>query len=83
MGSVGTLYKVVLDCGSMVTIRQICKRISVKSDFEYWVRFFAGVCDDRWLSPMLFGFWFGGEAFVIHEYLCLGSLEELLHGKSV
>ncbi|XP_076954795.1 putative inactive receptor kinase At5g16590 [Bidens hawaiensis] len=79
-GSLGTLYKVVLDCGSMITIRKIYKRVSCGSDFEYWVRFFGGVRDDRWLLPMLFGFWYGGEAFVIHEYLCLGSLEELLHG---
>ncbi|KAI3774754.1 hypothetical protein L1987_49316 [Smallanthus sonchifolius] len=79
-GSLGTLYKVVLDCGSMITIRKICKRVTCASDFKYWVRFFGGVRDDRWLLPMLFGFWYGGEAFVIHEYLCLGSLEELLHG---
>ncbi|KAK1417474.1 hypothetical protein QVD17_26601 [Tagetes erecta] len=79
-GSLGTLYKVVLDCGSMITIRKICKRVACVSDFEYWVRFFGGVRDDCWLLPMLFGFWYGEEAFVIHEYLCLGSLEELLHG---
>ncbi|KAL8234740.1 hypothetical protein R6Q59_020840 [Mikania micrantha] len=79
-GSLGTLYKVVLDCGSMVTIRKISNRISSLRDFEHWVRFFSRVCDDCWLLPMLFGFWYGGEAFVIHEYLCLGSLEDLLHG---
>ncbi|MFS7979742.1 putative transferase, protein kinase RLK-Pelle-LRR-III family [Helianthus anomalus] len=79
-GSLGTLYKVVLDCGSMITIRKIYKRVGCVSDFEYWVRFFGGIRDDRWLLPMLFGFWYGGEAFVIHEYMCLGSLEELLHG---
>nr|XP_043625999.1 probable inactive receptor kinase At2g26730 [Erigeron canadensis] len=81
VGSIGTLYKVVLDSGSIITVRKICKRISCNVDnFEYWARFFGGVRDDPWLLPMLFGFWFGGEAFVIHEYLCLGSLEELLHG---
>ncbi|XP_024979090.1 probable inactive receptor kinase At5g16590 [Cynara cardunculus var. scolymus] len=79
-GSLGTLYKVVLDCGLTITIRRIRKEITSVGDFEYWVRFFGGVCDDHWLLPMWFGFWYGREAFVIHEYLCLGSLEELLHG---
>lgn len=81
-GTIGTLYKVVLDSGSMVTIRKVCKRISGAGGFEHWVRFFGGVRDERWLLPMLCGFWFHGEAYVIHEYLCLGSLEELLHGIS-
>ncbi|PWA75826.1 receptor-like tyrosine-protein kinase kin-15 [Artemisia annua] len=79
-GTIGTLYKVVLDSGSMVTIRKVCKSISGAGGFEHWVRFFSGVHDERWLLPMLCGFWFRGEAYVIHEYLCLGSLEELLHG---
>ncbi|KAK9047865.1 hypothetical protein SSX86_033174 [Deinandra increscens subsp. villosa] len=79
-GSLGKLYKVVLDCGSVITIRKIVKRVAFASTFEYWVGFFGGIRDDRWLLPMLFGFWYGGEAFVVHEYICLGSLEELLHG---
>ncbi|KAL4588765.1 hypothetical protein LXL04_001660 [Taraxacum kok-saghyz] len=79
-GSLGTLYKVVLDSGSIITIRKICANVTRGGNFEHWVRFFGSVSDDRWLLPLRFGFWYGGEAFVIHDYLCLGSLEELLHG---
>ncbi|KAF5954733.1 hypothetical protein HYC85_007589 [Camellia sinensis] len=47
-------------------------------DLELWIKFFGGLrC--AWLLAMQFSFWYGGEAFIIHEYLCLGSLEELLH----
>ncbi|XP_023730291.1 probable inactive receptor kinase RLK902 [Lactuca sativa] len=79
-GSLGTLYKVVLDSGSIITIRKICKNVTHGSNFEHWVKFFGGLSGNRWLLPLRFGFWYGGEAFVIHDYLCLGSLEELLHG---
>ncbi|KVH93270.1 Protein kinase, catalytic domain-containing protein [Cynara cardunculus var. scolymus] len=37
-GSLGTLYKVVLDCGLTITIRRIRKEITSVGDFEYWVR---------------------------------------------
>ncbi|KAI3789361.1 hypothetical protein L2E82_02154 [Cichorium intybus] len=79
-GSLGTLYKVVLDSGSIITIRKICAKVTRGRDFENWIRYFGGVRDDQWLLPLRFGFWYAGEAFVILDYLCLGSLEELLHG---
>lgn len=82
-GSLGTLYKVVLDSGSIITIRKICAKVTRGRDFENWIRYFGGVRDDQWLLPLRFGFWYAGEAFVILDYLCLGSLEELLHGTPI
>lgn len=79
-GTLGTLYKAVLKCGSTVTIRKIREEVARSDDFEFWIKFFGGVRDDSLLT-LLFGFWYGGEAFVVYEYFCLGSLEGLLHGK--
>ncbi|GFY95060.1 EF-TU receptor [Actinidia rufa] len=42
-------------------------------------RSFGGL-NDVWLSKMHLGFWYGGQVFIVHEYFCLGSLEQLLHG---
>ncbi|KAK2991458.1 hypothetical protein RJ640_016493 [Escallonia rubra] len=78
-GTLGTLYKVVLNCGSIVTIRKIRDELVRSDDFEFWIKFFGGVRDAR-LLPMQFSCWYGGQVFLVHEYLCLGSLEELLHG---
>ncbi|KAM7474941.1 hypothetical protein LguiB_022184 [Lonicera macranthoides] len=78
-GTLGTLYKAVLNCGSIITVRRIQKEVANSDDFETWIAFFGGL-RDFWLLPMKFSYWYGGEAFVVHEYLCLGSLEELLHG---
>lgn len=79
-GTLGTLFKVVLNCGSIVTIRQIREGLIKSDDLEFWINFLGGI-RDAWLLPIQFSFWYGGEAFVLYEYLCLGSLEELLHGK--
>lgn len=79
-GTLGTLYKAVLNCGLIITVRRIQKEVANSDDFETWVAFFGGL-RDFWLLPMQFSYWYGGEAFVVHEYLCLGSLEELLHGE--
>ncbi|CAK9150815.1 unnamed protein product [Ilex paraguariensis] len=80
-GTLGTLYKVVLNCGSIITMRKIRDGLVSTADLEFWIKFFGGLSDE-WLLPMQFSLWYGGEAFVIHEYLCLGSLEELLHGEN-
>ncbi|KAA8545895.1 hypothetical protein F0562_020654 [Nyssa sinensis] len=78
-GILGTLYKAVLNSGTIITIRKIREGLNDSDNLEFWGEFFGGM-PDNWLLPMHFGFWYGGEAFVIYEYLCLGSLEELLHG---
>ncbi|KAI8015388.1 putative inactive receptor kinase [Camellia lanceoleosa] len=82
-GTLGTLYRVVLNNGLIVTMRKIQVGLVLglvgSDDLELWIEFFGGLrC--AWLLAMQFSFWYGGEAFIIHEYLCLGSLEELLHG---
>ncbi|XP_039068589.1 probable inactive receptor kinase RLK902 [Hibiscus syriacus] len=80
-GTLGTLFKVVLGCGSVVTIRKIREGLMVSAGgLEMWVNFFGGMKDDGLLLPIHFSFWYGGEAFIMYEYLILGSLEELLHG---
>ncbi|OMP01576.1 hypothetical protein COLO4_11734 [Corchorus olitorius] len=79
-GTLGTLFKVVLDCGTIVTIRKIrAGLIKDTGNFELWTSFFGRIKDDL-LLPIHFSFWYGGEAFILYEYLILGSLEELLHG---
>ncbi|KAK9286079.1 hypothetical protein L1049_014459 [Liquidambar formosana] len=78
-GTLGTLFKVVLECGSIITLRKIRDGLVKSKDFECWISFFGGV-RDVCLVPIHFCFWYGGEAFVLYEYYCLGSLEELLHG---
>ncbi|KAL1822237.1 hypothetical protein ACET3Z_009015 [Daucus carota] len=78
-GTLGTLYKAVHKFGSTVTIRKIRKEVASSDDFEFWIKFFGGLRNDS-ISKPIFSFWYGGEAFVVHEYFCLGSLEELLHG---
>ncbi|XVF67649.1 hypothetical protein PTKIN_Ptkin10aG0138300 [Pterospermum kingtungense] len=79
-GTLGTLFKVVLDCGSIVTIRKIREGLVKDAvNLEVWINFF-GAIRDEWLLPILFSFWYGGEAFILYDYLILGSLEELLHG---
>ncbi|XP_002519152.3 probable inactive receptor kinase At1g48480 [Ricinus communis] len=78
-GTVGSLFKVILNCGSIVTIRMIREGFVKPNDLESWINFFGGI-RDGWLLPLQFSFWYGGEAFIVYEYLCLGSLEELLHG---
>ncbi|KAH1098990.1 hypothetical protein J1N35_015911 [Gossypium stocksii] len=79
-GTLGTLFKVVLQCGSIITIRKIREGLIMNaSGLELWINFFGGMKDD-WLLPILFSFQYGGEAFILYEYLILGSLEELLHG---
>ncbi|KAE8669998.1 pollen-specific leucine-rich repeat extensin-like protein 3-like [Hibiscus syriacus] len=80
-GTLGTLFKVVLGCGLVVTIRKIREGLTVSAvALEMWVNFFGGMKDDGLLLPIHFSFWYGGEAFILYEYLILGSLEELLHG---
>lgn len=79
-GTLGSLFKVVLNCGSIVTIRKIrTELIRGADDLKLWINFFKEIRDE-WLLPILFSFWYGGEAYVLYEYMCLGSLEELLHG---
>ncbi|KAL5790780.1 hypothetical protein ACOSQ2_005668 [Xanthoceras sorbifolium] len=78
-GTLGTLFKVVLDCGSTITMRMIREGLVGAETMEYWLNFFGGI-RDTWLLPMHFSFWYGGEAFILYDYVCLGSLEDLLHG---
>ncbi|KAF1001763.1 hypothetical protein AG4045_027379 [Apium graveolens] len=78
-GTLGTLYKAVHKFGSTVTIRKIRPEVASSDDFEFWIKFFGGLQNDS-IAKLIFSFWYGGEAFVVHEYFCLGSLEELLHG---
>ncbi|KAL4279083.1 hypothetical protein GQ457_03G003000 [Hibiscus cannabinus] len=83
-GTLGTLFKVVLGCGSVTTIRKIREGLIVSAGaLEMWVNFFGGMKDDGLLLPIHFSFWYGGEAFILYEYLILGSLEELLHAQAV
>ncbi|XP_031249503.1 probable inactive receptor kinase At2g26730 [Pistacia vera] len=78
-GTLGSLFKVVLDCGSTTTMRMVREGLVDAATLEFWINFFGGI-RNTWLLPMHFSFWYGGEAFILYEYLCLGSLEELLHG---
>lgn len=78
-GTFGSLFKVVLDCGSTITMRMVREGLVDAATLEFWINFFGGI-RNTWLLPMHFSFWYGGEAFILYEYLCLGSLEELLHG---
>ncbi|KAF2305840.1 hypothetical protein GH714_008318 [Hevea brasiliensis] len=78
-GTMGTLFKLILNCGFIVTARVIRQGLVKPDDIELWINFFGGI-RNTWLLPMHLSFWCGGEAFVVYEYLCLGSLEELLHG---
>ncbi|KAK6253593.1 hypothetical protein QUC31_015313 [Theobroma cacao] len=79
-GTLGTLFKVVLKCGSIVTIRKIREGLITDAvSLDLWINFFGGI-RDAWLLPIHFSFWYGGEAFILYEYVILGSLEELLHG---
>ncbi|KAL6347910.1 hypothetical protein AAG906_037639 [Vitis piasezkii] len=78
-GTLGALFKVVLNGGSTVTMRKIRPGLACSNDLELWIKYFGGLCD-VWLLKIEFSLWYGGEAFVLYEYLCLGSLEELLHG---
>ena len=80
-GTLGALFKVVLGCGSTVTMRKIRAGCVRSDDLEFWIRFFGGLCD-VWILKIEFSVWYGGEGFVLYEYLCLGSLEELLHGET-
>lgn len=79
-GTLGTLFKIVLDCGSIITMRMIRAGLAGSANLESWIKFFGGI-RGSWLLPMHFSFWYGGEAFILYDYLCLGSLEDLLHGK--
>ncbi|XP_077233370.1 putative inactive receptor kinase At2g26730 [Tasmannia lanceolata] len=79
-GTLGPLFKAVLNSGSIVTVRKIRGSLVKSSEFDRWIKFFGGI-RDAWLSPILFSFWYGSEAFLIYQYECLGSLEDLLHGK--
>ncbi|XP_068640971.1 probable inactive receptor kinase At2g26730 [Aristolochia californica] len=79
-GTVGPLFKAVLNCGSIVTVRRVRNGPLKKTELESWIQFFGGI-RDKWLCPILFSFWYGDEAFLGYDYMCLGSLEELLHGK--
>ncbi|KDP38256.1 hypothetical protein JCGZ_04899 [Jatropha curcas] len=78
-GTLGSLFKVILNCGHLVTVRMIRERLVKPDEMESWINFFAGIRNSL-LLPMYCGFWYGGEAFLVHEYLCIGSLQELLHG---
>lgn len=79
-GSLGTVFKLILNCGYIVTARVIREVLVKPDDFELWINFFGGIRNTL-LLPMHLSFWYAGEAFIVYEYLCLGSLEELLHGK--
>lgn len=81
-GTLGTLFKIVLDCGSIITMRMIREGLVDAGTLEVWIKFFGGI-HGTWLLPMHFSFWYGGEAFILYDYLCLGSLEDLLHGKTL
>ncbi|KAF9600582.1 hypothetical protein IFM89_010068 [Coptis chinensis] len=79
-GMLGPLFKVVLNCGSIVALRRIRKGLIKPTELDSWITFFSQV-NGRCLLPILFSFWYGVEAFLVYDYLCLGSLEELLHGR--
>ncbi|KAH7516854.1 hypothetical protein JRO89_XSUnG0162500 [Xanthoceras sorbifolium] len=52
-GTLGTLFKVVLDCGSTITMRMIREGLVGAETMEYWLNFFGGI-RDTWLLPMHF-----------------------------
>ncbi|KAJ8645631.1 hypothetical protein MRB53_007379 [Persea americana] len=79
-GTLGPLYKVVLNNGSIVTVRKLRAGLAKTDEINRWIKFFGGI-QDKWLSRIMFSFWYGVEAFIVYEYMCLGSLEELLHGR--
>lgn len=79
-GTLGPLYKVVLNNGSIVTVRKLQAGLAKPDEINRWIKFFGGI-RDKWLSRIMFSFWYGGESFIVYEYMCLGSLEELLHGE--
>ncbi|GFY95056.1 leucine-rich repeat (LRR) family protein [Actinidia rufa] len=78
-GPWGLCIRLLLDSGSIITLRKIKEGLVGSDDLEAWITFFGGL-NDVWLSKMHLGFWYGGEVFIVHEYFCLGSLEQLLHG---
>ncbi|CAM8901348.1 unnamed protein product [Rhodiola kirilowii] len=83
-GMLGTLFKIVLNCGTIVTMRKLRDRLASRDEVEDWVKFFGEVCKvEDLMLPIEFGFWYGGEAFVLYPYECMGSLEELLHGSKI
>ncbi|KAL4360636.1 hypothetical protein GQ457_04G002430 [Hibiscus cannabinus] len=59
-GMLGTLFKVVLECGSIVTVRKIREGPPDR--------------ERRRCSRDVDHFWNGGETFILYEYLILGSL---------
>ncbi|ERN17701.1 probable inactive receptor kinase At4g23740 [Amborella trichopoda] len=79
-GNLGPLYKLVLGCGSTVTIRRLREYLAKLPEINQQIAFIGGI-RDALLSPILFSFWYGDDTFIVYEYFCMGSLEELLHGK--
>ncbi|KAF5187987.1 Leucine-rich repeat receptor-like protein kinase pxc1 [Thalictrum thalictroides] len=79
-GILGPLFKVVLNSGSIVAVRRFRKGIVKPTELDNCIGFFSQI-NGRLLLAILFSFWYGEEAFVAYRYLCLGSLEELLHGR--
>ncbi|GLJ42766.1 hypothetical protein SUGI_0886800 [Cryptomeria japonica] len=79
-GTLGPLFKWVLKGGAIVVARKLDKITVTRQEFAKRLLVLKTLQHPN-LLPLRSGFFYGEIPFLIFDYLCLGSLEDLLHGK--
>lgn len=78
-GSLGSTYKVILRDGSAVALKRLKETNLKQKEFEQYVHKLGKLHMDN-IIPVQSYYYSKGLAFLVYDYVCLGSLSSLIQG---
>lgn len=79
-GSVGTAYKAVLEDGTILAVKRLKDVTTGRKEFETQIEI-VGKLQHRNLVPLRAYYFSKDEKLLVYDYMPMGSLSALLHGK--
>lgn len=81
-GSVGTAYKAVLEDGTILAVKRLKDVTTGRKEFETQIEI-VGKLQHRNLVPLRAYYFSKDEKLLVYDYMPMGSLSALLHGKDL
>ncbi|XP_019196201.1 PREDICTED: probable inactive receptor kinase At1g48480 [Ipomoea nil] len=80
-GTFGTAYKAVLEMGAIVAVKRL-KDVSIaEGEFREKIELLVGAMNHEFLVPLRAYYYSREEKLLVYDYMPMGSLSALLHGK--
>jgi serine/threonine protein kinase len=82
-GTFGTAYKAVMENGAAVAVKRLKDVELGEVEFRQKVEQIGAIKDDKHVVPLMAYYYSRDEKLLVYEYISMGSLSALLHGKLI